>query len=282
MEFTGERFIPGQGGAIELEHLNRYYFVVHQIDLKGKTVLDIASGEGYGSNIIAKHASKVIGVDISFEAIEHAKNKYKANYLEFVQGSVVEIPMEESSVDVVVSFETLEHHDKHDEMIIEIKRVLKVDGILIISSPDKYYYSELPNTLNKYHIKELYNEQFKQLLNKYFNFTFHYSQRMILGSIIVPIGRDINSMNIDIINENGTNLEFNPVYNVAIGTDNFDFIPKNKIVLYDKSDEILNFECIKEAMESGVRTGMQKIRSSKRYLIGKFILKPFSFLKNLK
>ena len=56
MEATGERYLPDQmNGQIKAEHLNRYYFVTTQFDLKEKTVLDIASGEGYGSNILAQH-----------------------------------------------------------------------------------------------------------------------------------------------------------------------------------------------------------------------------------
>ena len=95
MEATGERFLPDQmDGQIKAEHLNRYYFVTTQFDLKGKTILDIASGEGYGSNILAQHAKQVFGVDIAEEAVTHANSKYKSNNLQYLQGSATNIPIE--------------------------------------------------------------------------------------------------------------------------------------------------------------------------------------------
>jgi ubiquinone/menaquinone biosynthesis C-methylase UbiE len=168
MEITGERFIPGQLGQIELEHLNRYYFVINQIDLMDKIVIDLASGEGYGSELLAKHAKKVYGIDISQEAIIHAKNKYHSENLEFQIGDATEIPLPDEIADVFVCFETIEHHDKHKEMMEEIKRVLKPNGVLVISSPDKYYFSDLSKLKNEFHIKELYYDQFKALVNNKF------------------------------------------------------------------------------------------------------------------
>ena len=120
MEFTGERFVPGVLGKIEIEHLHRYLSVTRVV--AGKTVLDIASGEGYGSAMLARTASKVIGVDISLEAISHAQEKYQAQNLQFCVGSCSAIPIKNASVDVVVTFETIEHHDEHDAMLREIKR----------------------------------------------------------------------------------------------------------------------------------------------------------------
>jgi len=75
MKFTGERFVPEVHGNIELEHLHRYLFACKAVI--GKTVLDIASGEGYGSAMLAQAAHKVTGVDISQEAVSHAQDKYQ-------------------------------------------------------------------------------------------------------------------------------------------------------------------------------------------------------------
>lgn len=91
----------------------------------GKDVLDIACGEGYGSSMLADVAKSVIGVDIAEEAIAHASTQYAASNLAFRQGNAAEIPLEDASVDLVVSFETIEHHDRHEDMLREIKRVLR-------------------------------------------------------------------------------------------------------------------------------------------------------------
>jgi 2-polyprenyl-3-methyl-5-hydroxy-6-metoxy-1,4-benzoquinol methylase len=148
-----------------VEHLHRYAIAA---DLcRGKDALDIASGEGYGSNLLAKVAKSVVGVDISSEVIKQASVKYARANLTFRDGAADAIPLGDSSVDVVVSFETLEHHDKHEGMLAEIKRVLRPDGIMIISTPDKLFYSDVTGYRNAYHVKELYLDEFKALIERF-------------------------------------------------------------------------------------------------------------------
>lgn len=180
MQFTGERFVPEVHGDIELEHLHRY---LQACEISaGKVVLDIASGEGYGSAMLARKAFKVIGVDISIDAVQHACNRYKKENLEYLLGSCADIPLPDASVDMVVSFETIEHHDQHEKMMQEFKRVLRPNGVVIISSPDKYHFSDEPGTSNPYHVKELYQHEFKRLLGNYFKNTAYFGQRIVYGS----------------------------------------------------------------------------------------------------
>jgi len=182
MEYTGERFVPEQQGAIELEHLHRYLCAA---DLCAqKDVLDIASGEGYGSSILATVARTTIGVDISDEAVRHAQRKYQRRNLEYRVGSVAKIPLADGSVDVVVSFETIEHHDQHETMILEIKRVLRPGGLLVMSTPDKRVYSDTPRFSNPYHIKELTRAEFESLTKASFGNVSIYGQRIVYGSAL--------------------------------------------------------------------------------------------------
>ena len=182
LEFTGERFVPDVHGNIELEHLHRYLLACKAV--AGKTALDIASGEGYGSAMLAQTAHKVIGVDIALVAVAHAQAKYQAENLEFRIGSCTAMPLDDASVDVVVSFETIEHHDEHEAMMREIKRVLRPGGVVVISSPDKLEYSDKSNYSNPYHIKELYRDEFKKLLSLYFKNHSIYGQRVVYGSAL--------------------------------------------------------------------------------------------------
>lgn len=74
MIFTGERYVPDVGGAIRAEHLHRYWLAVDLV--RGRDVLDVACGEGYGSFLLSQAARSVTGADVSAEVIEHARNTY--------------------------------------------------------------------------------------------------------------------------------------------------------------------------------------------------------------
>lgn len=182
MRNTGERLMPGHLNKTAIEHLHRYAFTIEYI--KGKTVLDIASGEGYGSNLLSDYALKVVGVDISQEAVNHANSFYRKDNLTFFQGDVLNIPFESNYFDVIVSFETLEHISDHGQMILELHRVLKDDGILIISTPEKSIYSDLSQFENPYHEKELYEDEFRFLLQSKFHFNSFFYQKFSSNSII--------------------------------------------------------------------------------------------------
>ncbi|MFM0401180.1 glycosyltransferase [Paraburkholderia aspalathi] len=183
MEYTGERFVPEQQGNIELEHLHRYLCAA-ELSAQ-KDVLDIASGEGYGSSILARVARSVTGVDISEEAVRHAQQKYQGQNLEYRAGSAAQIPLADASVDMVVSFETIEHHDQHEAMMSEIRRVLRPGGLLVMSSPDKRVYSDVPGFSNPYHVQELTRGEFESLMKASFANVSMYGQRIVYGSALL-------------------------------------------------------------------------------------------------
>ena len=185
MEFDGERFVPELVGEIKYEHLHRYAIAMNFT--AGKSVLDIASGEGYGAALLAQEARFVVGVDINSEVTEHAKNRYPYRNLSFCVGSCAAIPLSNNSIDLVSSFETIEHHSQHDEMLEEIKRILKPNGVLILSSPNRLVYSDEPDYQNPYHVKELYYSELHELLRRYFNHQYLYGQKLAAGSFVFPL-----------------------------------------------------------------------------------------------
>ena len=186
LDFTGERFVPTESGEIRYEHMHRYGWILNLV--KGRDVLDIACGEGYGSALMTGEARRVFGVDISESAIRHAREKYLSiTNLQFRVGSATQIPLEDASVDVVVSFETIEHLLEQREMLAEIRRVLRADGILVISSPNKKVYSDDRDYVNEYHVKELYFSEFNTLLLEQFAHVKYFGQRLATSSLIVPI-----------------------------------------------------------------------------------------------
>ena len=183
LEFTGERFLPEVSGQIAFEHLHRYYFARDLV--KGCRVLDVACGEGYGSWILANSALEVVGVDIAFDEVMHARGKYTNSNIRFVEASAAKLPFDDDMFDAVVSFETIEHLDLHQEMLSEIKRVLSKDGLLIISSPNKQYYSIEPGYQNPFHVKELFREEFLELIKSYFSNMTLFGQRVVHGSLMI-------------------------------------------------------------------------------------------------
>lgn len=184
LPLNGERYLPEMAGAIHLEHVHRY-LVAREL-VAGRDVLDVACGEGYGSAMLASVARSVVGVDIAPEAVAHARAKYLLPNLRFIEGDCAALPLDSASVDVVVSFETLEHHDRHEEMLSEIRRVLRSGGLLIMSSPNRPEYSPPGAPPNPYHVKELDFDEFSSLLRSHFQHVDFFGQRVVHGSLIQP------------------------------------------------------------------------------------------------
>jgi ubiquinone/menaquinone biosynthesis C-methylase UbiE len=185
LEFTGERVLPGMPlvyGVIE--HLHRY--AVARDFCGGRTVLDIASGEGYGASLLAAVAAFVYGVEISCDAVDHARTKYRAPNLSFLVGDAAAIPIDDHSVDVITCFETIEHLEKHEQMFAEFRRVLKPTGLLILSTPESSIYRRRDPD-NKFHCKEIDQAELRNLVSSHFRHACYYTQMLVVGSLISPV-----------------------------------------------------------------------------------------------
>jgi GT2 family glycosyltransferase/glycosyltransferase involved in cell wall biosynthesis len=242
MKFTGERFIPTEQGRIRLEHYHRYAMVLDIV--AGKAVLDVACGEGYGSYLMADVARSVIGVDISDETVQHASSAYKKPNLTFNQGSATDLNFPDASFDVVVSFETIEHLAEQAEMLAEIRRVLRPDGLLVISSPNRPVYSEESGEHNEFHVKELDFNEFDELLKTQFPTVKYFGQRILMGSVIQPLKGGQGSFRA--WHDDGKDLKQNagrlaePVYFVGIcGARNISLPNLDMSVLYPEKMDLV-------------------------------------------
>ena len=236
MKFTGERFIPLTTLAedeIGYEHLHRYYAVKSLV--KGKRVLDIACGEGYGSDLLAGFASEVAGVDIDIESIQLATAKYtkKHKNLHFKSGSASNIPYDNEVFDIVISFETIEHlnEETQEKFLTEIKRVLAPGGILVMSTPDKKNYTDRYSNKNEFHLHEFYKTEFTDFFKNYFINTIFFEQGYEVVSVISKADNTYSS-SIDIHSLSNDNTILERKYMIAIASD--------KIL----SDEINSFSSI--------------------------------------
>lgn len=170
MEFTGERVVPGKTPqTIYDEHIYRYIFAASLA--KNKVVLDVACGTGYGSCYIAEKGSdKVVGMDISMEAVDYARERFSnGDKPIFVCADAIRLPFRDNAFDVVVSFETIEHIRHYGKFLAECRRVLKENGLLVCSTPNRRIFSpKLAKPINTFHVKEFWPEEFHRLLRRYF------------------------------------------------------------------------------------------------------------------
>jgi 2-polyprenyl-3-methyl-5-hydroxy-6-metoxy-1,4-benzoquinol methylase len=244
-EFNLERVLPNDERTKFLfqEHTIRYLFASQFT--ASKTVLDAACGSGYGSAILSESgAKKVVGIDNSSEAIEYCKKNYKKENLEFKKANCEKITLD-TTFDVAISFETIEHLKNQDNFLAEIKRVLKDDGIFIVSTPNADTY---PSD-NPFHYKEFTESEFKLFLGKYFsNITIFY--QYYPSSMAISKPTDImNDLKINFFNATNFQLDdisekFNldsssGLFFIAICSNNEIQNIQNKLYLYrDTIDEL--------------------------------------------
>ena len=182
MDYTGERYIPDTITLMALEHQHRYLWA--QRFAAGKQVLDIACGEGYGSDILSRTAKKVYGCDVSKEAVEWARKKYAVSDIDFEIMDIGNIKFENEAFDLITCFETIEHvsDEAAAKAVKDFARVLKKDGILLISTPSTE--SPLHCKHNRFHTGEMSYEVFRKKLEAEFEYVYILSQSVYCSSVI--------------------------------------------------------------------------------------------------
>ena len=170
MDNTSERHIPNEEFKDEAELYNHLMHVAtYQYAYKfvaGKRVLDFGCGSGYGSYMLSGVADSVTAVDVSREAVDFAKGNYASGNLIFKT-----IPeLTDDKYDVITSFQVIEHVSNEEEYIQKIKSLLRPDGCLLISTPNKRYrlFNYIQRPWNIFHLKEYSGNSFSNLLLKYF------------------------------------------------------------------------------------------------------------------
>lgn len=169
LELTGERTLPGIG------HEN-YWFTRHLVAYRmagelgrGRRVIDIGCGEGYGPALLADSAEEVLGIDIAPEVVEHASSDYRAPNLSFEVMDVGSLDVGSRSFDVAVSLQVIEHIVDESGYLQEMARVLKPGGAALITTPNRLTISPGSDSpINPYHLREYTPEELSSRLAGYF------------------------------------------------------------------------------------------------------------------
>src|SRR5580692_1233115 len=163
LTLTGERTIPD----LDIEN---YWFRRHQVVYQrlaprcaGRDVLEAGCGEGYGADLIAGIARRVVAVDYDEAAVAHVRSRYAR--VQVMQANLAQLPLPDASVDVVVNFQVIEHLWDQAQFVSECARVLRPSGLLMVSTPNRITFSPGRDTpINPFHTRELNARELTQLL----------------------------------------------------------------------------------------------------------------------
>lgn len=184
LDFSGKEKYSAVEATI---HLNRYAMARPYV--AGKRVLDVASGEGYGSFLLRRWgAESVEGIDVDEQTVETATRLFGGDGVHYQCHTAEQLPFEDHTFDVICSFETIEHLDHPELFLQEIRRVLKPGGNIILSCPNDPYYYKPGEPGNPFHKKQYTYFDFKQLVEKYLGQRVRYYLAYALsGFINLPI-----------------------------------------------------------------------------------------------
>ncbi len=177
-----ERFVPAamHGQLIEAEHIARYTWAASLA--RDKRVLDAGCGTGYGSELLLRGgAAEVVAVDVSPEVIEAVAASASEGVVAQV-ADVRSLPFADDSFDLVVCFEVIEHVEEQDGVLDQLERVLRPDGLLVISSPNRAHY--VPG--NPHHHHEYLPSELRAALSRRFPAVRLLQQHVMLASVISP------------------------------------------------------------------------------------------------
>ncbi len=162
LELTGERTLPDVPAENYWfrRHLAVYEWVAERV--RGREVVDMACGEGYGVEVLARHARRVTGVDANPEAHEHARLKYSRPGVRFERGLVERYA---EPCDAVVFLQTIEHVQDPETVLVHFRELLRPGGAAYVSTPNLLTLAPAgaEKSDNPWHLKEYRAEEFRAL-----------------------------------------------------------------------------------------------------------------------
>ncbi|MGI9147251.1 MAG: class I SAM-dependent methyltransferase, partial [Chloroflexota bacterium] len=185
-----ERLANDPASELWGEHRSRYRFA---LQLPGSTqrhapagliVLDVACGAGFGLQMLGRAGARAIGVDYDAGALSEVRHAQPESRL--LRGDAMHLPLVDASIDLVVSFETIEHVADAEGLVGEIRRVLKPCGRLVLSTPNRAFGPPERHIGNPFHIREFTAEELRELLRASFEHVQLFGQRPSAAYRYVP------------------------------------------------------------------------------------------------
>jgi SAM-dependent methyltransferase len=154
---AAERIAPGYFPKhVEAEHIARYRWAASRA--RGRSVLDVACGTGYGSALIAAAGRLVYAIDVNAAALRFARGRYPGP--RYLRADAHALPLRSATVDTVVSLETIEHLSDARSFLLALRAVMRKGGVLLLSSPN----AEETAHPNPHHVHEMSLEELSALL----------------------------------------------------------------------------------------------------------------------
>lgn len=177
--FFGDDMVPKahRNSATAPEHHARYRWAASLVT--GKSVLDVGCGTGAGAAMLAGHAARVVGIDVSTPFAATAAERY-GDSAEFRVADVCRLPFEDGDFDAVVCFETIEQVTDLERALLEMRRVLVDDGLLLISCANSRTYP----AGNPFHRRELTSAELSAAVGHAFSNVTLYRQHRYLASLL--------------------------------------------------------------------------------------------------
>jgi SAM-dependent methyltransferase len=207
-----ERLEPGSDMWLHShgDHVARYLYASEFV--RGRNVLDAGTGPGYGAALLMGAGAKSVqAVDIEAASIEVCRSTYKIEGLDFLVDDCETLAAVRGPVDVICSFENIEHLNHPERFLEAASRLLGDDGVLLCSTPDRaadkhQWVDGKPN--NPYHINEWYRDEFAELLGRYFG-------RIDMRSQVTSLALEARRQATDALNEHLTYLWSGPLFRLG-------------------------------------------------------------------